>query len=356
MKKMSSQEFLLSRRAKATRVSYKWSLEYCVKDADQFLKLARNDKKKAERQLIDWIIKERERVAPSTVRAPISALQSFCDYNEVILNWRKIKSVLPKAKKVANDEAPTHEQIRQLLTVCSPRERAVVLIMTSSGIRVGAFDGMKVGHLKINDDIGELKVYPGDAEEYFTFITPEAMKAVNNYLDSRRAVGEELTDDSPLIRDRWAFENRHTTIDPSVAKPVSPKALANMFGNLWVKSGVRNFKFKENGYERHEFQNVHGFRKFFETHAVMGMYPVYAEILKGDKKHYIKTPKNILLNEYRKAIPHLTINNPPRDMKKKEREILKELVLQMVEQSPDIMKMLMKINREAEITVEMVKD
>jgi len=162
MKRMSSQEFLLSRRAEATRISYRWSLRYSVGNADEFIKLAREDKKKAERQLIDWIIKERDRVAPSTVRAPISALQSLLDYNDVPLNWRKIKSILPKAKKVANDEAPSHEQIRQLLTVCSPREKAAVLIMSSCGMRIGGFEGMKVKHLKIENGIGELKARAGE--------------------------------------------------------------------------------------------------------------------------------------------------------------------------------------------------
>jgi hypothetical protein len=47
--------------------------------------------------------------------------------------------------------------------------RAVVLLLASSGIRIGAIKSIK---LRSVEDM-KLTVYENDREEYFTFMTPE---------------------------------------------------------------------------------------------------------------------------------------------------------------------------------------
>ncbi|MCZ6648407.1 MAG: hypothetical protein O7B30_04095, partial [Thaumarchaeota archaeon] len=75
MKRVSSQEFLQTRRTESTRRSYRWSFNYCIGgDPDGFLELVRKDRKKAEQKIIRFILAERDRVKPSTVRNPISAV------------------------------------------------------------------------------------------------------------------------------------------------------------------------------------------------------------------------------------------------------------------------------------------
>ena len=64
------------------------------------------------------------------------------------------------------------------------RIKPIVLIMVSSGIRVGAFETLRWKHITpITDEKGNIVaakmiIYPGDKEEYFTFITPEAYNSV----------------------------------------------------------------------------------------------------------------------------------------------------------------------------------
>ncbi len=56
-------------------------------------------------------------------------------------------------------------------------------------------------------------VYAGEPEEYFLFITPEAYDALKAYMDFRALWGEQITEESWLIRDyfRTADVKRKST-------------------------------------------------------------------------------------------------------------------------------------------------
>ena len=118
---------------------------------------------------------------------------------------------MPSGRHVAQDRAPTIEEIKKLLEFPDRRIKTIVLLMVSSGIRVGAFDYLKWKHITpIYDDkhhnkfiAAKIIVYGGDKEEYFSFITPEAYKEVISWMDFRESSGEKITGESWIIRDIW---------------------------------------------------------------------------------------------------------------------------------------------------------
>jgi hypothetical protein len=61
--------------------------------------------------------------------------------------WAKIARGLPRAKRFADDRPPTVEEIRRIVEYPDRRIKAVVYMMASTGIRVGAWDYLKHGDI-----------------------------------------------------------------------------------------------------------------------------------------------------------------------------------------------------------------
>lgn len=87
-----------------------------------------------------------------------------------------------------------------------------------------------------------------------------------------------------------------------MAKPLSSLAIRNRIQELLWQVGPRS----RDG--RHEFKQVHGFRKFFKTQAERVMKTIDVEKLLGHAENYYKPGMDYLLQEYRKAVPYLTVS------------------------------------------------
>ena len=51
-------------------------------------------------------------------------------------------------------------------------------------------------------------IYPGDREEYFTFITAEAYECIKRWMEFRRSFGEQINGESWIMRDIWQTTQR----------------------------------------------------------------------------------------------------------------------------------------------------
>ena len=81
--------------------------------------------------------------------------------------------------------------------------------MTSSGIRLGAWDYLRWKDIQpLKSDRGELIaakiiVYAGKDEEYFSFITPEAYREIEKWINYRIQSGEVVNGYSWVLRNVW---------------------------------------------------------------------------------------------------------------------------------------------------------
>jgi hypothetical protein len=176
-----------------------------------FYKQAKNDLRWTQHQLMLYIEYQKERVekgeiAESTINNYYKSIKLFCEMNDILLNCKKIAKGKPKHRDYSNDRAPTIVEIKKLLDFPDRRIKVIVLVMISSGIRVGAWDYLKWKHIipikNENDEViaAKIIVYAGTREEYFSFITPEAFTALQEYIDFRASCGEKITGESCLVR------------------------------------------------------------------------------------------------------------------------------------------------------------
>jgi integrase len=308
---MSWERFEAGIRSSATLRLYQNRMGAFLKFAeltpDQFAKLPA---RKAEDAVMRYISHLKARVSrgeisPDTVHMSVAPIQLFSVMNRMKLEWKFVMKQAPTKRKYSSDRAPTIEEIRQMLQHAPLRIRAAVLIMASGGLRVGAFQGMKVGDvIDLEGDAAKVLVYRGESEEYFTFITPEANKAFREYLNFRKAHGETITPESPVLRD--AFDTRSGGHAKDV-ETLQSDSLERDIGRLWWKSGART-----QAKRRHEFKTVHGFRKFFKSRAEQAMKPINVELLMGHdigvSNSYYRPRESEIFEDYKKAIPQLSID------------------------------------------------
>jgi len=91
---------------------------------------------------------EKEEITGATLRNFIKPIKLFCEMCDIPIVCKKITRGLPKFRKHADDGASTLEEIQKICEYPDRRINAIVYTMASSGIRLGAWDYLRWGHIK----------------------------------------------------------------------------------------------------------------------------------------------------------------------------------------------------------------
>lgn len=298
-------------------------MEHLGANFDVLLEGEDPDTKKIEQSIFDFIILLKEEKSYLAIHNYVSAVIAFYKINDIMLNVNKISRFMPQHRKSNKDRAYQHDEIGKLLSVSHERMRAIILLLASSGMRIGAIPALRLRnleelHIGIEDSkIYKITVYENDKEEHFTYCTPECAKAIDEYLQMRSRYGEKLTKESFLIREMFDMRDPFAISRP--ARKMSFQTLENKIIELGIRSGLRTRtvldkekEFQEGSY-RKDVPIAHGFRKFFTTQLVnVKVNPEIREMLLGQKiglaSAYYKPTNDDFLAEYQKAVNNLTIN------------------------------------------------
>jgi integrase len=293
-----------------------------LQDPETALQMLLNGEVNAEVKadtFIDYALDEKPKglgYAHGTVRNFVFGIRKWFELNGVRVDWNKIE--LPTSTETREeDRSPTKEELKLLLNhAASARDRAVIYVDTSSGLRIGTVLSVNVGDVDFNyPDVARITVKrklgrkfstkrSGAGGKLFcTFITPEAKAALQQYLKEREAAGEKLGLGSPLIGDAYHKGRRETVED---------------YEKVWARLLRRAGLAKKS--KRWFFLHIHTLRKYFRSNCV-DVDVSYRERWMGHKggyldESYFKAEEPRHLAEYRKAIPHLTIYGTPAEEKK----------------------------------------
>jgi integrase len=284
------------------------------------------DQKDKERKVINFVIQLKEEGKNfRSIRNYLTPIISFYKINDVMLNSKKINKFMPTETRAKKNRGYLHEEVQKMLDIADKRMRAVILLLVSSGCRIGAIPTLHIRDIEKSGDVYKITIYENDAEEYYSFITKEAYDAVQSYLQMRERFGEKVTPDSPLIREQFDIRDPFAIASP---KPVVARTLSHKIAQLAERAGITEKTILKEGEKAGSFRKsipqVHGLRKAFSTFALDAkMDIIKRRMLEGHSvgidEHYCKPSEEDLQEEYMKAADNLTINEENRLRKKVEK-------------------------------------
>jgi hypothetical protein len=268
------------------------------------------------------------RIAYATIQFLVAPIFTFYQLNDVVLNRKKVSRYMGEYRRVARDGAYTTEQIQTALQNADARMRMIILLLASTGCRVGALPALTLGNLKKIPDYDLYKVtfYEGTNNEMYTFTTREtAQTGINNYLLYRKRMGENISfnektqrwepDNTPLIRQQFDINDLLQVKQP---KPMELNAIRHILTVHLIRCGLRTREHptdpQSNGKIRKPVSLSKGFRKrcvslFIEAglnHEIRELIVDHATML---DQNYFRPSEEQVLTEYLKAEPYLTISD-----------------------------------------------
>jgi integrase len=227
------------------------------------------------------------------------------EWNDVLLNKRKIDRSIPQDAEIRQDRHYSHEEIQQILEKCDERNRVIILLMCSTGMRLGALPGLRFSDLTLIPEYNlyKVQVHARTKDSYYTFCSPECAKSIDAYRVFRQIYGETITAKSPLIREQFDIR---VTFEAARPRFVKIRGLETIMFRLLRRSETNT----------QEVMRSHGLRKFFVSQCIKSQMDYNArEYLVGHKHsrgldiHYDRTTEQDRLQEYLKAVDLLTINS-----------------------------------------------
>jgi hypothetical protein len=111
----------------------------------------------------------------STMQFLIAPIFTFYQLNDVVLNRKKVSRYLGEYKRIVKDGAYNTGQIGAALQNADARMRMIILILGSTGARIGSLSSLVLGNLtKIPQyNLYKIVFYEGTNNEYYTFTTRE---------------------------------------------------------------------------------------------------------------------------------------------------------------------------------------
>jgi hypothetical protein len=285
-----------------------------------FVELARKDTEIASDVIAAYIKEDRKKVdtgeiSSQTLPNHIKPIRALLDANRIPLHWKSLNRLMPKRESKSQDRAYTREEIQKMLDISNDiTDKVIILMFSSAGFRLEAWDYFTwrdVIFFKNDDDSykgAALLIYRGDPESYFTFITPEACKALDLYRENWKAdIGRYPKPEEPLIK----------SIKFPVIRRLNQKGIRKRMNKIVTDIGLRPPL--PPGQRRHQVQLDHGFRKYFNTMMRRAKIDYLdKEDMMGHKigleKHYERYNEEDFerFSEYQKAIPFLTISDDER--------------------------------------------
>jgi len=202
VRKMIGELSLLTRSENTKRTYLKGILKFIqykqIQDLDSFVEEVRKSQNQNEIVKDFAVYLASKNLAPKSVAAWVSSLKKF-----FAANGLKVDVDIPlRIFNVHEDVLPSKSDLKTILSEVDLRMKVMITILASSGMRVGELYNLKLGDMDFSKEIPVVRIRGAGAKERksrITFISSEAKKFLEEYLNQRKSLGEELNENSPVI-------------------------------------------------------------------------------------------------------------------------------------------------------------
>lgn len=326
--------FLDSIKSPATKTGYDNSIKRYVgyrKLGNPDMLLSEQNPRVIENQIIGYVRSMRDsNLAYASIVFNVSPIITFYNLNNITLNKKKISRYYGEHIRVVKDRGYSTEEIATILQTADIRMRMIILLLSSTGCRVGALPSVNLSNLTFKPEYGLYKIafYESTNSEYYTFTTRECASAINNYLTFRSRQGERLSFDqnlnrwvpneTPLIRLTFDIND---TLEARNVKRIRLEGLRTALHHHMVRCGLRQTEHPTEGRDdaittrrvRKEIALTNGFRKHVvSTFIDCGLNHEIRELIvdhaTGLDANYFRPSEDQVLREYMKAHDMLLID------------------------------------------------
>jgi integrase len=149
--------FINSLKSKETKREYRYALLSFVKHYDITLQgLLILGPREIEQMISTYITNMNARgLSYGYMNLVMAAIFHFFDMNDILLNKRKVSKFLAESKRSNKDRAYTDEEIKSLVDTGDFRFRALILLLASTGVRIGCIPSLLVRHLDKKGDVAK---------------------------------------------------------------------------------------------------------------------------------------------------------------------------------------------------------
>jgi integrase len=269
--------------------------------------------------------------APTTGRLYVSIVREFLSFNNVDLTRkqeRNVKKKIPRGGMVSEEDELTRENIRQLLNASNLALKTLVLILLTSGMRIGELLDLRIGDIKIvNGKYGIVSLrgrsisqnsHTKNSYSRTTFVNKEAAEILLQWLGKRSEYIESMSKKS---NGRWTPKD----IDDGRIFPFSDANAGQMLRTALKKANL----FRVDRDTKRSTIHFHLFRKYFVTQlSSSGIPEKYIDFFVGHlgelDRAYNKQTKEKLLEVYLRGEPYLRVYDESAEEIAKTQEEIKE--------------------------------
>lgn len=243
-------------------------------------------------------------LSPHSISGYVNRVRQYFAYNDVVLDKSafRVKVGLPRVEG-PDDRAPTVEELRRILSWGKLRTKALILVLSSSGMRLGEAIKLKVEDVDFGSRPVRITLSPKVASKTgkgrIAYISDEAAEYLKQYL------GERINDPESWVFPSEADETRHMSEDRAWRTIIE----------CVEKAGLG--KSREKTVHGRRKIHPHSFRKFFfsKVVGVIGETAAHAMMGHGSYlKTYYKRTEEERAADYLKCMPHLAIFGESPDM------------------------------------------